>query len=27
VSHMHEVLGRTQVTWREGMRRVADIVG
>jgi nucleoside-diphosphate-sugar epimerase len=27
VSHMHEVLGRTQVSWQEGMRRVAEIVG
>jgi nucleoside-diphosphate-sugar epimerase len=24
VTRMHEVLGRTQVPWREGMRRVAD---
>jgi UDP-glucuronate 4-epimerase len=27
VTHMHQVLGRTQVSWREGMRRVAEIVG
>jgi nucleoside-diphosphate-sugar epimerase len=27
VTRMHEVLGRTQVPWREGMRRVADAVG
>jgi nucleoside-diphosphate-sugar epimerase len=24
VTRMHEILGRTQVPWREGMRRVAD---
>jgi UDP-glucuronate 4-epimerase len=27
VTRMHEVLGHTQVPWREGMRRVADAVG
>jgi nucleoside-diphosphate-sugar epimerase len=27
VTHMHAVLGRTEVPWREGMRRVADRFG
>jgi UDP-glucuronate 4-epimerase len=27
VTRMHEVLGRTEVPWREGMRRVAEFVG
>jgi len=27
VTRMHEVLGRTEVPWREGMRRVADAMG
>ena len=27
VTHMHEVLGRTRVSWQEGMRRVADAMG
>ncbi len=27
VSRMHEVLGRTEVPWREGMRRVAEAMG
>jgi len=27
VTHMHDVLGRTRVTWREGMRRIAERVG
>jgi len=27
VTRMHEVLGRTEVPWREGMRRVAESVG
>jgi len=27
VTHMHEVLGHTQVPWREGMRRVAETIG
>jgi nucleoside-diphosphate-sugar epimerase len=27
VTRMHEVLGRTEVPWREGMRRVAEAMG
>jgi UDP-glucuronate 4-epimerase len=27
VTRMHAVLGRTEVPWREGMRRVAEVVG
>ena len=27
VTRMHQVLGRTEVPWREGMRRVADVHG
>ncbi len=27
VTHMHQVLGRTEVPWQEGMRRVAEMVG
>jgi UDP-glucuronate 4-epimerase len=27
VTHMHAVLGRTEVPWREGMRRVAELFG
>ena len=26
VTRMHEVLGRTRVPWREGMRRVAEAI-
>jgi nucleoside-diphosphate-sugar epimerase len=27
VTRMHQVLGRTEVPWREGMRRVAESMG
>jgi len=27
VTRMHAVLGRTDVRWRDGMRRVAEAVG
>jgi len=27
VTHMHEILGHTRVSWREGMRRVAEAMG
>ena len=27
VSRMHQVLGRTEVPWREGMRRVVEALG
>ncbi len=27
VTYMHQVLGRTQIPWQEGMRRVAEMIG